>query len=552
LLDIATGYAMDLIEGYGEGASLYVPLSYKSVRIRGPLPARLWSHVRGAPENHRDKEVAHFDVTLVDDSGRVVLEVERFTIRRIDAAKGFAAATHSAPSAPASEPGAHLSPAERAFRRTLAAGILPEEGVAVLERVLAAQPEPQVIATSIELGALVAQVREAVPAAPSGGAKFSRPSLATEYKAPSDELESALVEMFAELLGVEQVGVQDDFFELGGHSLIAVRLFAQVKKRFEVDYPISVLFEAPTAEKLAALLRSELGGDATGAAIEKPAFRFLVPMHAGDVGAASAPFFLVAGMFGNVLNLRHLASLVGRERRFYAIQAQGLRGDEQPHRTFEEMAAAYLAELRAVQPHGPYFLGGFSGGGITAFEMAQQLRAAGEEVALLVFLDTPTPQPPDRLTARDKIVIHAQRLWREGPRYFTNWARARIAWELAKRRPQPDASSAPYEFRSKVIEAAFYGALRVYETRPFAGRAVLFRPALDLSHPLGGGRVVSSQREFVYADNAWSPYIRGGVEVHEVPGDHDGMVLEPNVRVLAAKLRVSLEEAEARARGGAS
>ena len=83
-------------------------------------------------------------------------------------------------------------------------------------------------------------------------------------------------------------------------------------------------------------------------------------------------------MFGNVLNLRHLAHLLGTDRPFYGLQARGLYGDEEPHETFEEAAADYIAEMRTVQPHGPYLLGGFSGGGITAYEMARQLEADGE------------------------------------------------------------------------------------------------------------------------------------------------------------------------------
>ncbi|MEZ4290362.1 MAG: thioesterase domain-containing protein [Myxococcota bacterium] len=94
----------------------------------------------------------------------------------------------------------------------------------------------------------------------------------------------------------------------------------------------------------------------------------------GGAGSSKLPFFLVGGMFSSVLNLRHLAALVGTDRPFYGLQARGLYGDEQPHETFEEMAEAYLAEIRVVQPHGPYTIGGFSGGGITAFRIAHRLR----------------------------------------------------------------------------------------------------------------------------------------------------------------------------------
>ena len=539
LLDLATGYALELVPGYDEGANLYVPLSYRRVRVRAPLVGRIVSWVRGAPDNHADKGIASFDIAIADESGRVLVEIEKFTVRKIDAGKSFAA---HAPASAQPELGAHLSPAERAFRRTLAAGILPEEGLTALERVLSSEPRAQIIVSSIELSALVAQVKAAAPVAASGGQKFSRPNLASEYVAPRGEIESALVEVWEELLGVDQVGVKDDFFELGGHSLIAVRLFAQLKKRFAVDYPISVLFEAPTIEKCAALISAEIG-DEGAAAAAKPKFRFLVPMHTDGADATTAPFFLVAGMFGNVLNLRHLANLVGRERRFFAIQAQGLRGDEKPHETFDEMARAYLAEVREVQPHGPYYLGGFSGGGITAYEMAQQLRAAGEEVALVVLLDTPLAHPLETLRPIDKAVIHWQSLRRRGPAYITQWIRGRLRFELRRLRPNDAESSAPYEFRSRIIEKAFYDALGRYEMKPYDSAAVLFRPKPPIAHRLPGGRAVNKHNEFLYPDNGWNRYMRS-VEVHEVPGDHDSMVLEPNVRVLASTLREALQRIE--------
>src|SRR5690606_22935570 len=127
----------------------------------------------------------------------------------------------------------------------------------------------------------------------------------------------ALVEMWQELLGVSQVGVLDSFFDLGGHSLIAVRLFSKVRKAFSVDFPISVLFEAPTIEACAKLINQAVGTSggetATGGGAERvtrPRFTYLVPMHQGG-GGPNLPFFLVAGMFGNVLNLRHLANQIG-------------------------------------------------------------------------------------------------------------------------------------------------------------------------------------------------------------------------------------------------
>jgi thioesterase domain-containing protein len=275
-------------------------------------------------------------------------------------------------------------------------------------------------------------------------------------------------------------------------------------------------------------------------------------MHPGQ-GGDKTPFFLVAGMFGNVLNLRHLAHLLGNERRFYGLQALGLYGADEPHETFEQMAEDYLKEVRQVQPAGPYLLGGFSGGGITAYEMARQLIASGEEVALLAMLDTGLPRSP-RLTTQDSVRIHWERIRQRGPLYVTEWARDKLRWKLSqfekRRRAQHDVVRSS-EFRSEEVGAAFLRALSRYEVERLPIRVALFRPKIEIAHVLGPGRVVNSKREFVYHDNGWEPYVEA-VDVHEVPGTHDSMVLEPNVRVLAIKLRECIQSVETRQRARGS
>lgn len=252
-------------------------------------------------------------------------------------------------------------------------------------------------------------------------------------------------------------------------------------------------------------------------------------------------------MFGNVLNLRHLAHLVGSDRPFHGLQARGLFGDLAPHETFEEAARDQLAELREVQPHGPYLLGGFSGGGLVAYEMAQQLVAAGEEVAALILLDTPLPGR-DPIDALDKLHMHLQRINREGPRFFVNWLTSRIAWEQERRRKAAGPGAAETgKFHDEAIEAAFRRALTRYDTKSYAGRVHLFRPALPVVYRLRGNRLANQWREVIHADNGWSRFVQDLV-VREVPGDHDAMVLEPNVRVLAAHIRRVLDAAEEGAR----
>jgi thioesterase domain-containing protein len=259
------------------------------------------------------------------------------------------------------------------------------------------------------------------------------------------------------------------------------------------------------------------------------------------------PFFLVSGMFGNVMNLRHLAGLVGEDRPFHGIQARGLFGGEEPHETFEEMARDYLAEIRAVQPTGPYLLGGFSGGGIAAYEIARQLIEAGESVPLLVLLDTPLPSD-DPLTRRERMLIHKQNLERQGPRFVLNWLEKKVAYrqELREREQARVAQATqadPVNFRSQLIEAAFYRALERYAIQPLPTPVLLFRPKLRPTHVFGPGKAINKDRRRIYHDNGWSRYITQ-VEVFETPGNHDSMVLEPNVRILAAHLRPALDHAE--------
>ncbi|WP_050524812.1 type I polyketide synthase [Pseudorhodobacter wandonensis] len=542
LMDLATGWAMGLISGY-QPDHLWVPMSYGSVRVYGPLPARITSWVRNAAPNRAADATAVFDVTLADASGKVCVEITGFTIRKLDGALSFAAPDprELAFDDTGDKP---LSPAEERLAHTLSQGIEPTQGAEAFARALALDM-PQIIVSSLDLPALIAQTAR-VDAAPKQGQSFARPDLDSDYIAPRNDIERSLTGFWQDLLGVGQVGVMDDFFALGGHSLIAVRLFAMVRKTYRVDFPISVLFEAPTIAACAELIEDRIGPQDSQAATKaggeapktKRRFTHLVAMHERD-GGPKTPFFLVAGMFGNVLNLRHLAQLIGGDRPFYGLQARGLYGDQPPHTTIPEAAADYIAELRQVQPHGPYLLGGFSGGGLTAWEMAHQLEQAGEEVALLTLLDTPLPLRPG-LSRADKAVIKLAELRKRGPAYLVDWARARWEWERTKNAPKIDAEGA---FHNAAIEAAFRAALPLYPLPLRKGATALFRPPLDLHWQVTGGNWVSAAKEYVFHDNDLTRFAPA-LQVVEVPGDHDSMVLEPNVRVLAGALRRAIAEAE--------
>jgi acyl transferase domain-containing protein/thioesterase domain-containing protein/acyl carrier protein len=545
LMDIATGWAMELIDGW-QPTHLWVPVRYASVRVHAPLTGRVVSWVRNAADNRATGETASFDVTLCAPDGAVLVEISGFTIRKLESADilkatpPLSAAELAVDEGDAAQP---LSPAEERLAHNLSQGILPDEGVEAFHRALHLDLR-QVVISSMDLDALTRQTAAAT-AESTVGQSFERPQLNSDFVAPEGEIETRLAGFWQDLLGVSNVGAEDSFFDLGGHSLIAVRLFAMVKKAFRVDFPISVLFEAPTIRKCAALIEAQIGpvsADA-GDGPKQPERRFthLVPMHDGD-GGARQPFFLIAGMFGNVLNLRHLAHLLGADRPFYGLQARGLYGGADPHDTIEEAARDYIAEMRQVQPHGPYMVGGFSGGGITAYEIAHQLETMGETVSLVVMLDTPLPQRR-ALSRKDRLIIQWHQAREKGPLYPLIWVRNRIAWEIAKRRQKAE-TEAEHGFHNAEIEAAFYRAIGSYQVRPWDGRVVLFRPPLQGKWQVSGGALVNSERTYVTSDNDWGLMVPG-VEVQEVPGDHDSMVLEPNVRVLAALMREAIEGAEA-------
>lgn len=198
---------------------------------------------------------------------------------------------------------------------------------------------------------------------------------------PSGKLERRVVACFEEVLGVRPVGVDDDFFELGGHSLLAVSLFAELEKIAGQRLPLAMIFEAPTPRGLAGKL-------AAGAM--EPRWDNLVALKAAG---SRPPLFAVAGGDGNVVGFGPLARSLSAEQPLYALQPSGLDGRNPLDQGIDAMANRYLAALRSVQPHGPYLLAGRCAGAVVAYEMAQRLRADGEEVPLLAALDSDPPPP---------------------------------------------------------------------------------------------------------------------------------------------------------------
>ena len=355
----------------------------------------------------------------------------------------------------------------------------------------------------------------------------------SEFVAPRDPLEQMLAHLWAKVLKVKRVGVQDNFFELGGHSILAVRIIVEIERLYKRKLPLATLLQAPTVAELAALLNAE---------DMKPAWSSLVPIRPGG---SRPPLFLMHSHGGNVLEYYPLVGHIDEDQPVYALQARGLDGRIVRNQSMEQIASAYIADIRGLQPTGPYFLGGFCFGGLLAFEIAQQLKAEGEEIAALIMIQTVHPE----LLAKERssggldlwrrrvakrFNLERQNLKYRGNAHFRD--RFRHMWNMARNRArlalEPDSGNGGQQ-RSLAYILDTLGmehdqAFENYKPRPYRGDAVLLRatkqlPIVDQDLTLG-----------------WQDVILGNLHVAEVEGHQQNILIEPNVRNTARELESRL------------
>jgi thioesterase domain-containing protein/acyl carrier protein len=347
---------------------------------------------------------------------------------------------------------------------------------------------------------------------------------------PRDRLEVCLAAIWEDVLKLRPVGIRDDFFELGGDSILALELVSQVESVCGRRLPVSLLLEAPTVARQAEILRDASWSPAW------PAIIALQP-HGDRPG-----FFCAAGAGTDVLSLIELPRYLGHDLPFYGLQPPGQDGQRAPLSTVDSLAAYLVREMRGVQPHGPYFLGGSSYGGIVAFEMAQQLVRAGDEVGLLALFDTRAPGYP-RLRRDAPARFHLfrrlgnpfpqppERRWSEMQReMFRLWAqRLNIRWRRLAGRALSQESLYFY-----FLTVAF-AAKRRYHPLPYPRPITLFRVPAQPSNE-------------IYTTDpllGWGELAAGGLEVVDVEGFHgQPMFREPYVRGLALRLRERMRAAQ--------
>jgi acyl transferase domain-containing protein/thioesterase domain-containing protein len=528
LLDLATTHGLPLLDGYAQDEGLYVPFSYHSLKSYASIPNCIFSHVRLKSQNNRSMPV--FDVTLTSDKGDILVEIEGFSMKRVTHAEMLALQkSNDSTGQPAQN--------ETWLQKTIRAGIRPEEGVEILKTVLSRKVPAQLFVSSIRLKALEQAIDANSTTIDTQEIDVERPNhLGSDYVEPTNEVEVALVTLWQDLIGVRPIGIEDDFFELGGHSLIAVRLFTRIRKLYDVDLSLATLFETPTIKQCAERLISELGIEtgqsaATESADPQPISRQWSPVVQINAGKPNKiPFFCIHGAGGNVLNFQKLAQNVGSQQPFYGLQAQGVDGSLPALTSIEEMATLYLEAIRSVWPSGPFLLGGYSGGGVVAYEIAHKLQAAGEQVPLIVFMDSFHPR------------IESQRIpigehWRQMVQWGPSYVRERLKTKEEKKNEAKKTADAlhwvanhpgqlvPLEFREPYIVHNFLNALRKYKPLQYTGRVVQF---------------TASETWIVYqhvgADRGWADLIPN-LELLTAPGDHDQLFLEPNVQVLGGQLQ---------------
>jgi amino acid adenylation domain-containing protein len=322
---------------------------------------------------------------------------------------------------------------------------------------------------------------------------------AREFASARDTVEMVLKQIWMDMLELENVGIEDDFFEMGGHSLKAVVLSHHIAGTFKREVPVRLIFDHPTIAAQAEFLRKESVLSITGA---------LVPIQRSG---RRRPLFCVHPFFGLAHCYQTLSDLLGLDQPLYGLQSHGLEEGQTVFTTIEEMATFYVQAIRTVQSSGPYQLAGWSMGALIAYEMAQQLTAAGETVLFLGLLEGHARQAngPERISQHDL------------PQYL------RLAGGLDAKIMENLSSDQIRRFRH-VIEGN-ERALQAYQIQPYSGPATLLRIPIQ---------------EAQDASYGWAELIRGHLDICEIPGTHYDFLSAPTVALVAQQLQLYVSAPE--------
>jgi amino acid adenylation domain-containing protein len=365
----------------------------------------------------------------------------------------------------------------------------------------------------------------------------TRPVLETAFVAPRSDVERQLAQIWEQVLGIQPIGVRDNFFDLGGNSLVAGKMLVELNNALGTHLPLISLFQAPTIERLADTIQ------------HKPAttpFFSLIPIQ--DQGALPPLFFLYplgpAALDSSVQGTHALAVRLGNNQPLYGLR-YGLAVTQDPFqlpsspKQMDVLAAHYIQEIQQIQPKGPYFLCGRSGGGLVAFEMACQLHQQGHAIGLLVLLDTFHPSWSQYYRVSFKERLKHNIVTTLFSKHDGLVVRVKMTFSLYRKHNQGRLTvwghlRALYEHRAYLLYKQRWRRHRhTYVPKVYPGKVILFEPE-EQTNP----------RE---AHWGWERFVSGGVEIIKVPGRHGTMLEEePNVSVMAEKLQMCLKRAQER------
>ncbi|OYY23891.1 MAG: hypothetical protein B7Y69_03390 [Sphingobacteriia bacterium 35-40-8] len=347
-----------------------------------------------------------------------------------------------------------------------------------------------------------------------------------KFVAPTSEMELYLTGLWQDLLRLDSIGIKDDFFDFGGNSLLAIQMMVRIEKEKGKQLPLVSVFEYATIEKLAKLIQGSQTPEA---------YHTLVALKASG---SRPPLFLIHGDSLNVLSFVGLTKYIHPDQPVYGLQPKGMDGKSDPIDSIEGIAAYYNQAIIAKFPDGPYAIAGYSFGGYVAVEMAKQLKAEGLQVLMIGLFDTNVINAENYLTWSKQ--LH-RKLLRQIPKFkwivqsiienpakalgyqFTSLNnRLRSTLKLGSKAELPEVNS--YYLMMDKINAVHHQALYQYNLSPFEDKVVLFK-ALDRVYFVD---------DFDFL--GWRKYALTGVEVHNIPGNHDTMFKEPNCQILAQEM----------------
>ncbi|MEH2192673.1 MAG: amino acid adenylation domain-containing protein [Nostoc sp.] len=367
-----------------------------------------------------------------------------------------------------------------------------------------------------------------------------------KFVQPRNQLELQLVQIWSKTLKVDKVGVQDNFFDLGGHSLLAAYLMDQIQQQFGKNLPLTTLFQNPTIEQLATIVQKESDDSNSSCLV------------ALQPNGSNLPFFCVPGAPGKPFYFYHLGRYLGLDQPLYSFENN--LHELEPDPRLEDIASHYIQAMQAVQPQGPYFLGGHSYGGNVVFEMAQQLVAQGHEVALLVVIDASASTYKDKQFLADYIdwdddmwlaeVSKGIKLYldknvdisyetlqtltsEEKLKYLLHY------FKMANILP-PNAQTTELKNLVQAYKTSCLCLVDYVPKQIYPGKLTIIRAKEDMPEDPNNHLNTKDSDDLSLG---WSEFCSQPVDINFVLGNHITIMAEPHVQVLAEHLKDSIKKA---------